>query len=75
MRSVSFIFSVCSPVKRKGTPRAQQAATNVCARSGEFTKSYSKRGTQRPLFFSVTTVGTPGFFESNTVFTPSRLKI
>ena len=75
MRSVSLIFSVDNPRKWKGLPIIQQATTNVWARSGEFTKSYSSRGTQRPLFFSVTTCSRPDSFDSKIVFTPSRLKM
>ena len=62
-------------MKWKGTPKVQQATTKVCAKSGDLPKSYSSRGTMWPIFFSVTVVGTPGRFDLNVVFTPSRLKI
>ena len=34
MRSVSFIFRLCKPVKRKGIFNKAQVTTNVCAKSG-----------------------------------------
>ena len=54
---------------------AAQVTMMVCAKSGEFTKSYSNFGTQRPFFFSVTVCNCSASLVSKMVFTPSRLKI
>ena len=75
MRSVSLIFKLANPVKWNDTPKAQQATTTVCARSGQLMKSKSKCCTPPILCLSVVMVSPVSGSGLNVVFTPKSEKM